>query len=93
MLFALTGHIRLENRCDKNLSDDEGEGGEEILEVMVTSVFKNGCDKNSFKSGNGLAISLICGIFVTSVFKNGCDQDFECHHFIIISNNFHFCWL
>ena len=29
----------------ENLSDDGGEEGE-ILEVMVTSVFKNGCDKN-----------------------------------------------
>ena len=46
-MFALTGTAPTFYFVPANvkLSDDGEEG--EILEVMVTSVFKNGCDKNS----------------------------------------------
>ena len=43
MLFTVAPPVSVAKYSTKNLSDDEG--GEEILEVMVTSVFKNGCDK------------------------------------------------
>ena len=45
MLFTVAPPVCVAKYSTKNLSDNEG-GEEEILEVMVTSVFKNGCDKN-----------------------------------------------
>ena len=46
MLFTVAPPVCVAKYSTKNLSDDEGGGEEEeILEVMVTSVFKNGCDK------------------------------------------------
>ena len=46
MLFTVAPPVCVAKYSTKNLSDEGGGGEEEILEVMVTSVFKNGCDKN-----------------------------------------------
>ena len=44
-MFTVAPPVCVAKYSTKNLSDDEGGEEGEILEVMVTSVFKNGCDK------------------------------------------------